>query len=93
VAGLSAVNQPKTAVSVSADWGEYEGKKRLPCPEDPVELRGAPIGMYHCPYCGMMVMAAMPHLSPSPPADHDPRYPLDHYEDEYGRPWPLGYES
>jgi hypothetical protein len=36
------------------DWcnGGCEG-----CPEDPKALTGAPIGMYHCPYCSMMLMA------------------------------------
>lgn len=75
------------------DWGEYQGRKRLPCPEDPLLLAGQPIGMYHCPECGMMVVAALPHLSPNapPPDEQDPCYPLDHYEDEYGWPWPPGY--
>lgn len=73
------------------DFGTYQGRERVPCPEDPLALLGQPIGMYHCPYCGMMVLAGLPHLSPSAPADQDPRYPLDDYEDEYGQPWPLGY--
>lgn len=75
------------------DWGSYQGRPRKPCPEDPLELAGQPIGMYHCPYCGMMVMAAMPHLSPSAPAEQDPDYPLSDYEEEYGRPWPPGYDD
>lgn len=78
---------------VQVRWGEYEGRKRLPCPEDPVALAGQPIGMYHCPYCGMMVLAALPHPSPSKPEQQDPRYWLDDYEDEYQRPWPPGYEE
>lgn len=32
------------------------------CPEDPRVLAGAPIGQYHCPACGCMVIAALPHL-------------------------------
>lgn len=28
---------------------------------DPVELTGQPIGQYHCPDCGAMVIAALPH--------------------------------
>lgn len=32
-----------------------------PCPERPEALRGAPIGQYHCPHCGCMVIAGMPH--------------------------------
>ena len=74
------------------DWGEWEGKKRKPCPEQPMLLAGAPIGQYHCPVCGMMVMASVPHLSPSAPNEQDPIY-LDDYEVEYGRPWPPGYEE
>jgi len=31
------------------------------CPEDPVALCGKPIGMYHCPYCGCMQVACVPH--------------------------------
>lgn len=33
-----------------------------PFPWDPQQLAGAPIGMYHCPYCGEMVMAGLPHV-------------------------------
>lgn len=36
------------------------------CPHDPLELAGKPIGMYHCPSCGMMVVAGCPH-----PSDED----------------------
>jgi hypothetical protein len=32
-----------------------------PCPYDPRELAGAPIGMFHCPECGEMVLAGCPH--------------------------------
>lgn len=31
------------------------------CSEDPVKLTGQPIGMYHCPECGTMVLAGLPH--------------------------------
>jgi len=31
------------------------------CAEDPQALVGAPIGMYHCPCCGAMVVAGVPH--------------------------------
>jgi NTP pyrophosphatase (non-canonical NTP hydrolase) len=31
------------------------------CPEDPRRLEGQPIGMYHCPSCGCMVIAGMDH--------------------------------
>jgi hypothetical protein len=32
-----------------------------PWPWDPQQLTGAPIGMYHCPYCDAMVVAGVPH--------------------------------
>lgn len=32
------------------------------CPERPELLAGAPIGMYHCPACGCMVLAGIPHV-------------------------------
>jgi hypothetical protein len=31
------------------------------CKEKPEKLLGEPIGMYHCPDCGAMVMAGIPH--------------------------------
>lgn len=31
------------------------------CAEKPEKLQGAPIGMYHCPDCGAMVLAGLPH--------------------------------
>lgn len=31
------------------------------CPEHPEKLAGAPLGQYHCPYCGAMVVAGVPH--------------------------------
>ena len=32
------------------------------CKEDPTKLKGQPIGMYHCPECGEMLIAGIPHL-------------------------------
>lgn len=32
-----------------------------PCTEDPEALAGAPLGQYHCPDCGAMVVAGLPH--------------------------------
>ena len=65
------------------EWGSHpEHGKRRPCPEDPVLLLGKPIGMYHCPYCGDMQLAGLPHLPPD-----------DAYEAEYGQSWPAGYDS
>ncbi len=31
------------------------------CQEKPELLKGAPIGMYHCPDCGAMIMAGIKH--------------------------------
>lgn len=69
-------------VSKHIDWGEYQGKKRKPCPEQPLLLSGQPIGMYHCPVCIEMQMAAMPHMAPD-----------ENYEQMTGQPWPAGYED
>ena len=33
----------------------------ISCPEKPEKLLGTPLGQYHCPYCGMMVVAGVPH--------------------------------
>jgi hypothetical protein len=33
----------------------------LECSFNPVHLLGEPIGMFHCPECGQMVLAGMPH--------------------------------
>ena len=33
----------------------------MACTHDPRELAGQPIGMYHCPDCGEMVVAGMEH--------------------------------
>jgi len=31
------------------------------CPFDPTEYKDVPIGMFHCPICGEMVIAGIPH--------------------------------
>ena len=45
--------------------GSYNAAKSLAseCP-DPRLLLGQPIGMYHCPECGEMQIAGMPHSLP-----------------------------
>jgi hypothetical protein len=35
--------------------------KQIQCPHNPEELKGQPIGMYHCPICGDMVLAGVKH--------------------------------
>ena len=34
----------------------------LDCPEDPRVLYLAPLGQYHCPVCGCMQLAGLPHI-------------------------------
>jgi hypothetical protein len=36
--------------------------ERCPWPWEPQQLVGVPLGQYHCPYCGAMVLAGVPHL-------------------------------
>lgn len=44
------------------------------CPYDPSMLIGVPLGMFHCPECGEMVVAGMAHpdysLIEEPPTNH-----------------------
>lgn len=42
------------------------GRVEVECSHDPRSRRGLPIGMYHCPECGCMVIAGLPHT------EHDP---------------------
>jgi hypothetical protein len=39
-----------------------ENGERCPWPWDPQQLADRPIGQYHCPYCGAMVLAGVEHL-------------------------------
>lgn len=36
--------------------------ERCPWPWEPQQLVGAPLGQYHCGYCGAMVIAGVPHI-------------------------------
>jgi hypothetical protein len=40
--------------------------ERCPWPWDPQQLVGAPLGQYHCGYCGAAVMAGMRHIDYGP---------------------------
>lgn len=58
--------EPKDAVDVTLPWHGIEGPlnslgERCPWPWDPQQLVGAPLGQYHCPYCGDMVVAGLEH--------------------------------
>lgn len=37
-----------------------------PWPWEPQQLVGVPLGMYHCPYCGSMVVAGQAHPDYTP---------------------------
>ncbi len=54
------------------------------CPGKPENLKGLPIGMYHCEFCGVMVIAGLPH-----PDDEDVRFmgviPYGEIEDDPGQ--------
>ena len=39
-----------------------EAGERCPWPWEPQQLKGVPMGQYHCPYCGAMTLAGVPHL-------------------------------
>jgi len=43
--------------------------ERCPWPWDPQQLVGSPLGQYHCPYCGGMVLrlASVGRLNAMPP--------------------------
>ncbi len=91
---VNIIDSALSIIEHQTDWGEYQGKKRKPCPEQSVLLAGQPLGMYHCPVCGMMLLAGGAHLTPSQPSMRsDAPGLIDHYEDEYGQPWPAGYEE
>lgn len=61
---------PQQAVDLKLDLSQRldieapknELGQRCPWPWEPQQLAGAPIGQYHCPYCGAMVVAGVAHL-------------------------------
>jgi hypothetical protein len=58
---------PKDALGIQLPQDGIVGPLTMegnPCPWpwDPIQLVGAPIGQYHCPYCGEMVIAGMNHV-------------------------------
>ena len=60
--------EPKDAVGIDLSVRLYieapltSDGERCPWPWDPQQLVGAPMGQYHCPYCGEMVLAGVPHV-------------------------------
>lgn len=47
------------------------------CPHDPQALAGKPIGQYHCPECGCMVLAGIPHIPHDDECEFDPKFDWD----------------
>lgn len=70
---------PKDAVDLQLPHPEIQGPhnengEECPWPWEPIQLKGAPLGQYRCPYCMAMVVAGMDHVDYGPP-------------DEQGRSW------
>jgi hypothetical protein len=53
---INAIADPDVIPPVNENGDE------CPWPWDPIQLKGAPLGQYHCPYCGAMVIAGMDHV-------------------------------
>lgn len=58
---------PKDAVDIVLPHPGIQGPltqegEECPWPWDPIQLKGAPLGQYHCVYCGEMVIAGMDHI-------------------------------
>lgn len=59
---LRPEDMTKTALPFEGIEGPMnELGERCPWPWDPQQLLGAPLGQYHCPYCGGMQVAGMEH--------------------------------
>ena len=51
-------------------------KNTWPCPGKPEDLKGQPIGMYHCEFCGEMQLAGALHLPPQFPSQWEEPFPF-----------------
>ena len=59
--------EPKDAVGIFLPRDDITGPlneegESCPWPWDPIQLKGAPLGQYHCGYCGAMVLAGEHHI-------------------------------
>jgi hypothetical protein len=59
--------EPRDAVNICLPVEEILGPlnelgEPCPWPWAPIQLVGAPLGQYHCPYCGAMVLAGQHHV-------------------------------
>lgn len=67
---------PKDAVELQLPWTAPDGTvvegpmnelgERCSWPWEPQQLGGAPMGQYHCSYCGGMNVAGVPHVEWTP---------------------------
>lgn len=68
-----------------------------PCPYDPSTAENAPLGMYHCPLCGNMVVSGVAHPDYSLIDDVDFLDPLTYEVIEtfnaLGRVWPTTQDA
>lgn len=58
----AAAQKLNLTVRLDIDAPLNEEGERCPWPWEPQQLVGVPMGQYHCPYCGAMVLAGVPHL-------------------------------
>lgn len=66
--------EPKDAVDIVLPKEGIEGPynsagEPCPWPWEPQQLGGAPMGQYHCPYCGEMVLAGDLHIDYGSPEE------------------------
>lgn len=59
-------------------------KNTWPCLGKPEDFAGAPMGMYHCEFCGEMQLAGVPHLSPQFPSQWEEPFPKVEEPPDYG---------
>ena len=57
------LNDKKCTVDCAEAYAEAMNQPVNPnnCKHDPTTMKGQPIGMYHCPECGDMVLAGCSH--------------------------------
>lgn len=60
------------SVRLDIDAPRNEMGERCSWPWEPQQLVGVPLGQYHCPWCGAMVVAGVPHLDYSELDGADP---------------------
>jgi hypothetical protein len=53
---------PQGAIGHGVRLPLNEEGEECPWPWHPQQLVGAPLGQYHCRYCGAMVLAGLPHI-------------------------------